>query len=380
LLTRGGINRRWCFYINLPIGGLSGAILLLFFTAPSAAKPVQATLREKLLQMDPIGTALVMGGIIDYILALQYAGVAYAWNSSIVIGLIVGFVAIAAAFGAWEFFQGERAMMAPRLLKMRHVWVGGIFAMFLAGSYFLIIYYLPIYFQSIDGTTPTDSGVRNLPLIIAVTIATIASGASISANGHATPLLVVGTAVATIAAGLLYTLDIGTGMDKWIGYQVLGGLGYGLVFQIPMIMAQAKSTAEDLAATTAIIMCKLLPPLVAHVKTKGWWLTLVTTVFQTVGGALFVAAAQSAFVNTLIRWVATTAPGVPPQLLIFTGATELRNVFGPDVLPGVLVAYMQGLKVAFAVCIAGTGVAALLSPLMPWGRLNTEAVKSGGAA
>ena len=206
--------------------------------------------------MDPVGIVLVMGGIISYTLALQYGGVAEAWNSSHVIGLLVGFVAIFFVFIGWEYYQGERATITPRLFKQRHVWASSFTAIFLAGSYFLIIYYLPIYFQSIDGVDPTQSGVRNLPLIIAVTIATIASGASISQTGMATPVMVGGAAVATIATGLIYTLDIGSSSGKWIGYQVLAGLGYGVAFQVPMILAQALSKPEDLAATTAIVMCK----------------------------------------------------------------------------------------------------------------------------
>ncbi len=128
--------------------------------------------------------------------------------------------------------------------------------MMFAGSYFLIIYYLPIYFQTIDGVDPAQSGVRNLPLILGVTFATIFSGASISSNGHAFPVLVVGATLATIAAGLIYTIDIGTSSGKWIGYQLLGGVGYGLAFQVPIIMVQASAPPEDLAAATSILTCK----------------------------------------------------------------------------------------------------------------------------
>ena len=254
------VTWRWCFYINLPIGGLSVIAILLFFRTPAAARPQEAPLSEKLLQMDPVGTVLVMAGIISYILALQYGGLTESWTSSKVIGLLVGFVAIFIVFIAWEIYQGERAAITPRIVRKREVWVGSGFAALIAGSYFLMIYYLPIYFQSIDGVDPTQSGVRNLPLIIAVTIATIASGASITSNGHAAPMMIVWSAVATVAAGLIYTLDIGTSSGKWIGYQILAGFGYGASFQVPMIMAQATSTAEDLASVTAIVMCKFLSP------------------------------------------------------------------------------------------------------------------------
>jgi hypothetical protein len=58
----------------------------------------------------------MMGLIIQYILALQYGGQIHPWNSSIVIGLLVGFVATLAAFIAWEIYQKERAMLVKRLV------------------------------------------------------------------------------------------------------------------------------------------------------------------------------------------------------------------------------------------------------------------------
>ncbi len=250
------VSWRGGFFINLPIGGLSAIIILFFFTAPSGAKPVAASWKEKLLQMDPLGTALVMGGVISYILALQYGGQTKAWNDATVIGLLVGFVAIFAVFGVWEFYNDERSMIIPRLFLHRNVWVSSVFAFLFAGSYFIIIYYLPIYFQSIDNSSPTDSGVRNLPLILAVTVATVASGAAVSATGHAAPVAVGGAAIATVAAGLLYTLDIGTSSGKWIGYQILGGLAWGAAFQIPIITGQGTAAPEDISSVTAIILCK----------------------------------------------------------------------------------------------------------------------------
>lgn len=250
------VTWRWCFYINLPIGGLSGAIILLFFTTPSSARPAPATLREKLMQMDPVGVVLVMGAVISYILALQYGGQSRAWGSSVVVGLLVGFVAILCAFAAWERAQGSRAMIPVRLIADRTYLVASLFAFLFAGAYFLIIYYLPIYFQSIDGVNPTQSGVRNLPLILSVTVATVTSGIFISSTGIAAPLTVFGAVLAVIASGLIYTFDIGTPTGKWIGYQILGGFGWGLAFQIPIITGQATSPLEDLAEVTAIILCK----------------------------------------------------------------------------------------------------------------------------
>lgn len=168
---------RWCFYINLPIGAISGFIILLFFKTPSAAKPRSASLREKILQMDLVGVVLVMGAVISYILALHYGGQTYAWNSSQVVGLLICFVMLSAAFVVWEWCQEDRAMVPFRLAKDRVYLVPSVFAFFFSGAYFLIIRYLPIYFQVINNISPEISGVRNLPLILAVTVSMLAAGA-----------------------------------------------------------------------------------------------------------------------------------------------------------------------------------------------------------
>lgn len=215
---------------------------------------------EKLLQMDPLGTILAMGCIISYILAMQYGGQTHSWNSSTVIGLIVGFVLLAIAFGTWEYIQGERAGIPPRLIRERNVWVPSIYASFFAGSYLVVIYYLPIYFQSIDNVSPIQSGVRNLPLIIAVTIAVITCGGFVSKTGIATPVMVVGAVLAMIGSGLLYTLGIGSSTGKWIGYQIIGGFGWGFSYQVPIMFGQGTAAPEDIPSVTSIILC-MLPPI-----------------------------------------------------------------------------------------------------------------------
>lgn len=251
------LSWRWCFYINLPIGGVSALIILFFFHAPSSNKPVKASWKEKLLQMDLVGSAMVMGAVVAYMLALQYGGQTKAWNSSDVIGLIVGFVVISIAFVAWEYSQDERAMVVPRLLKQPKIGFSCTYVFLFSGSYFLILYYLPIYFQSVYNATPTMSGVDNLPLILAVTIAMISSGIIISTAGSlAIPIEISGAAIAIIGSGLLYTLDIDTSTGKWIGYQIVAGVGWGIAFQVPIIVGQGSADPKDMSSVTATILCK----------------------------------------------------------------------------------------------------------------------------
>ena len=98
------------------------------------------------------------------------------------------------------------------------------------------------------------------------------------------------------------------------------------------------------------------------------------------GGAFLVSAAQSSFVNVLTKVLPHSAPNVNPMQVVLTGATELRDVFTPEEIPGILVAYMRGLKISFALSLAATGLAFVISLATKLKRLNTDAIKGGGAA
>jgi hypothetical protein len=95
-------------------------------------------------------------------------------------------------------------------------------------------------------------------------------------------------------------------------------------------------------------------------------------VFQTLGGAFSTSAGQAAFVNRLVVALPGKAPLVRPALVLLTGASELREVVPPNSLPGVLEAYMIGLRAAFAVAIAFSGVAFLCSFAIPKGKLPSH--------
>ncbi|TVY73227.1 MFS gliotoxin efflux transporter gliA [Lachnellula suecica] len=335
---------RWCFYINLPIGGVAVATIFFFFKTPQGAIVANdITLSEKILQMDFPGAFLIMAGVICYTLALQDGGVTRPWNSSRVIGLLVGFVLITIAFGIVEYLQKDRALLLPRIMKDRTVLVCCAFISLLGASFFVLLYYLPIYFQSVQGVSASESGVRNLPLIISMTLFIILCGGLLTAFGRFAPFLICGAVITTVGSGLLYTLDVGSPSSQWIGYQILAGIGLGLCFQIPVMSGQALAKAEDVATVTAILMF-----------------------FQSIGGALFISAAQAAFDNTLVAQILVHAPGIDPSSVIAVGATGLRDAFTPAQLPGILVAYMAALRVAYAIAIASGGAAAVVALFAPW--------------
>lgn len=368
------------FYINLPVGGVAAASIIFFFHTPDSAAPTKATLKEKILQIDPIGTVFLICTITAYILPLQFGGQTKAWNSSTVIGLLVGFPLMVIAFMVWEWFQGERAAFPPRLISNRLILVNSIYAFLFAGSYFIIVYYLPYYFQSIQNANPTMSGVRNLPLIVSMSLAIIVSGGSITKTGHTAPLMVVGGVLATIGSGLLYSLDIGTSTGKWIGYQIVGGVGWGLAYQVPINAVHGAVEPSDIASVTGVIVCEWFALLFLDYPDKKSAKTPHLSVFQTVGGAVFVAAAQSAFVNQIIVTLAAIAPSINSALVVSTGASELRDVFTVEQMAAILPAYMTGLKVAYAISIAAAGIAFCLSPFNNFKKIDAHADAPIGAA
>ena len=192
--------------------------------------------------------------MICFLLGIQKGGTTLPWNDKQVIGLLVGTGLLVIAFVLIEYFSGERAMLQGRLLRNRSILVSCLYAVFFGGSFFLLLYYLPIYFQSVDNTSASDSGVRQLPLVLGASLFSIISGVSIMATGHVLPVFILGAAIATIADGLLYTLDIGSTSGQWIGYQALSGIGIGLAIQAPIINGQASVEPQDISSVTAAIL------------------------------------------------------------------------------------------------------------------------------
>ncbi|KUJ13057.1 MFS general substrate transporter [Mollisia scopiformis] len=343
------VSWRWCFYINLPIGGLSVLVIAFLFKTPSTFKPLEATITEKVRQLDVVGTFLIMTSTVCFLLAMEWGGVTKAWGSASMIVVLVLFVVLILAFVLNEWWMGDQAQLNFNILKDRTVLVAYVFALFFAGSFFVTLYYLPIYFQAIGGVSAEASGVRNLPLIIALAIGSIASGGIISAFGHYVPILVGGGMITTIGIGLLYTLEIGSKSSHWIGYQVLTGFGVGFAFQIPQIVAQSVCELSEVSEYTA-----------------------TSLFFQMMGGTYFISAAQSIFANKLRQHLSVNVPNLDPTVVIGLGATQFRSTLPATDVPGVVLSYMQSIYFVFALGIALAGVATCISFSVKWKKIHVR--------
>jgi MFS transporter, DHA2 family, glioxin efflux transporter len=250
------VSWRWCFYINLPIGACAALAVAMFLHLPAAVAPPKVPLTKKLLHADPVGIALAMGGITCFILGMQYGGKSHPWNSSVVIGLLTGFGLLVIALVGWEMWLGEYAMMLPRLWRQRSLSASAAYQFFFMGSYIVLLYYLPIYFQSILGASPIRSGVDNLPLVVTAAFFALLGGAIVMKTGRPQAVMFVGSMLTSIAIGLVYTFDIGTSTGKWIGCQVFVGAAMASAIMHGLTIAQANVGPEDISAVTANLLCE----------------------------------------------------------------------------------------------------------------------------
>jgi len=127
-------------------------------------------------KLDLIGFAIFAPAAIQLLLALQYGGITYPWNSAKIIGLFCGAGGAFILFLAWDYYKGDAAMIPFSMVRKKTVWASCLTYGIFMGQLFCVSYYLPIYFQGVNGVSPTMSGVYVLPSVLSHAFAGIISG------------------------------------------------------------------------------------------------------------------------------------------------------------------------------------------------------------
>ncbi|CAI7574023.1 unnamed protein product [Penicillium glandicola] len=350
------VTWRWCFWINLPVGGPIIVLLLLFLRIPKHIKKVPATWQEIILALDLPGFCLLLVSLLCLTLALQWGGQTKAWSDGSVIATLVMWIVLSIGFLVTEWFQGDRAMVPFSILKLRMIWSNALFCLISYASLYQVLFYLPIYFQSIHGQSAIISGVNTLPFLAFFALGAIVSGGVIGKTRYTQPYELLGALIMTAGVALIYILDVGSSKAMYIGAEVLFGFGIGICNQIPMTAVQGFSKHEDVSSATGImVMC------------------------QALSGAYFIAIAQSLFANRMLQTVLSSAAHLDATLVLGTGASELQDVFSGDDLKKVIAAYMVGIKDVFAFSLACAAFAVLLSLIIPFKRLPDHGKKDKSA-
>ncbi|KAI1319742.1 major facilitator superfamily domain-containing protein [Xylariaceae sp. FL0255] len=347
------VSWRWCFYINLPIGGLAIVVIFFYLNLARESNPDSKYFILRVLDLDLLGATISIGGIVMLLLALQWGGVTYPWSSSRIIGLLVGAGAVAILFICVQLWQGDKSILPPRFFRDWNILCAMLISFSFGASFFPLVYYLSLYFQAIQGVSAIEAGIKLLPLLIAVVISSGSSGGIISATGYYNPVLLVGMTLVAIGDGLITTFQIGTPLGRWFGYQVISGLGTGVGFQISVLIVQNSVSQELVPQGTACVQF-----------------------FQSLGGALFIAVAQTVFQNGLIDSLRRDAPQLDPQIFINSGASNIRTVLAEigqsDALETVLKAYLQGLRNTYYISAAGAAAAFVAGLGLQWKKIEKK--------
>ncbi|KAI0116204.1 putative gliotoxin efflux pump [Hypoxylon sp. NC0597] len=347
------VTWRWCFYINLPCGGLAAIAMFFAFRAPKAASPTPATTKEKLLQMDVPGAILICATVVCFTLALRWGGVEKAWGNSDVVGTLVATPIFLILFGIDQWFQGERALIMPSFLRNRILLVGAIFEFFIAGCFNLALYWLPIYFQAVRRVSAISSGVRLIPVILSLTITQIVVGGVITVTGIHNPFLIVGPAIAAVGSGLFMLLDEQSSAGRWIGFQILLGVGVGFCLTIPLMLAQVVVKTKNVSTATSIIIFT-----------------------QSMSSAFILPTAQAVFQNELLRALRQFVPDINLLAVLSAGAnSEAISSFPIASQGGILQSYSSALRSTFVIGIPFAGMALLVSFFMPWFKYHDASKK-----
>ncbi len=338
----------WIFYVNVPVGLV--ALVVLAVTLPrtqGAGKPV----------IDYLGTGLLAAGLSAIVLVTSLGGTTWEWASAetyftATIGIValVGFVLVER--------RAPEPVLPLGLWRERVFRVGGVLSAIVGFALFGSVTFLPLYFQTVDAASPSESGLRMIPMMAGILITSIASGQAIAKLGRYKVFPVVGTAVMAVGLLLLSRLGVGTSTGLASLYLFVLGAGLGLVMQVLVLAVQNSVPYETLGTATSGV-----------------------TLLRGVGGSLGTAAFGAIFTNKLIDGLSSAT--LPAQLQQVLGGGGRLTGDQVERLPEIArVAYQQAYVDALSpVFLAAAGVAALgflLSWRLPEQPLRETAKTSRG--
>ncbi|ORY17435.1 MFS transporter-like protein [Clohesyomyces aquaticus] len=243
------VSWRWCFYINLPISGLAFLLILLLLDIQHE----DTSFVDGIKAVDWFGIFTFLGFTLMILLGLDFGGAIFPWNSAKVVALLV--VGGLMIFG---FIYSEAKVakhpLIPMALFKKRTNLGALLVVFSHGFTFIgAEYYMPLYFQSVLETTPLMSGILLFPLIVATAVVGVTAGIIIHKTGRFRELIWAGTAILCLGFGLFISFDARTTTAKVIGFQIVGGLGSGLLFEPPLIAVQSQVAQSDIATATSTV-------------------------------------------------------------------------------------------------------------------------------
>ncbi|KAI0410291.1 putative efflux pump antibiotic resistance protein [Xylaria grammica] len=339
------VTWRWCFYINLPIGGVA-VVCLAFFLHPKKKGRERVTLREQFLRLDPLGTLFFVPSVVSLLIALEWGGSTWPWNSWRIILLLVVFGVLFIVFTVVQIRRPDTATVPSRIISQRSILAAAIFMFSISGAMFIAIYYLPLWFQVILGVSAIQSGVYTLPFVLSLVVSANISGILIKKTGYYVPAMIICPSLMTIGLGLMTTFRVNESSSHWIGYQFITGFGLGFGIQASNLATRAVLPMSDVPTGLAVIFF-----------------------FQQLGGAIFTSVGQSLLSTFLVESI-SDIPGVNPSDLTNQGANDIISALPTEYQAEVKVVYNYAIVRIFK-CAYGVAIVAVVAALfMEWKNVN----------
>lgn len=234
------LSWRWAFYVNLPLGGL--ALLVL---ATTMHLPKYRTEHK----IDWLGAGLLSIGITAIVLITTWGGNEYDWASPQILGLAALALVALVIFGFVER-RAPEPILPLRLFANRNFALISMIGFLLGFAMFGAMNFLPMFQQTVQGASATNSGLLLLPLMFGMLVVSLAVGRAITKTGRYRAFPIIGGVVMAIGMGLLTRLDVDTSKVESSLYMVVLGVGMGFLMQTSMLIAQNSVEQKDLGAAS----------------------------------------------------------------------------------------------------------------------------------
>ncbi|KAJ6502853.1 major facilitator superfamily domain-containing protein [Mycena vitilis] len=313
---------RWCFWINLPTGGIAGLLLFRFLNLnPHVGK----TLREHAREFDFVGLFLFIGGVVCVLLGFNQSQNGWDRPATIALLAVGGTTLIFGVF--FESWTDRSPIIPPRLFKTRTTGLLFFTVFFHSFAFFSAAFYLPLYFQ-ILGASATKSGVLIIPFSLLSSLTSGLAGYIVSRMGDYRPVMWISYAVMAVGYGLMIMLDERSSLAVQIIYPLIAGIGLGALFLPPLIGLQAAMPVKDMATTST---------------TFG--------LFRTLGSTIGIAVGQAIWAGVLRQRISK----IPNLALDLSGAAladsarQIQFIEPESVRQQVLHAYTKGVSAIWLV-------------------------------
>ena len=229
---------RWVFYINIPVGIIVLAALLIYLPANISARSNDFTGWAAVRRIDFPGAVLSAAATVCLLLGLTWGSAStYEWSSPQVIGILAAAIVLFGTFIVTERFAVE-PILPLDLFRNRVFAVASVLSLLQLMVFVGLIVYLPLFLQGVLGVSATDAGAVITPMTVSSVIGAMLAGLAINIFKRYRLLTILSALIMTAGVFLLSRMTPTTGLLEAVIFMVIAGIGVGPFFFVLTLAAQ----------------------------------------------------------------------------------------------------------------------------------------------